>query len=428
MHLLEAFGANFHRVQLDLGLSRGLQYYTGMVFEIDHAGLGAESQLWARWALRRPLPGPGGPGADPRAGTAFGVERVKLALEAEGRPSGEPRERPTCSSFQARRSMSPSLPRVATTLRRAGKRVDLDVTAPAQDRASTMPTGRATRRWLWWARPSARDELVRLRDMGDGREQALSLADLAREWPAEGARPPGGAQLPPCSGGGAWPLTDWPPSLTSGLTLPAGRSGEILRFGVPSGKRRGTGAGLPGRLRLQVRRESDRQLTAEIAGLPGVTVIVQRARDILTQVTDGKVDIGITGMDLIGEFGTEGNELIILYEDLAFSTTCAVRPGRAGQLGRRHHPIRPGRRGATMRERGEPLRIVTTYPRLTRRFLYEKGITHFSIVPVEGGGRRTQRRVRRYRRRCRERAGCRSRRTGSSCCGTGTISCAHRPA
>ncbi|MDQ3700682.1 MAG: ATP phosphoribosyltransferase, partial [Chloroflexota bacterium] len=40
---------------------------------------------------------------------------------------------------------------------------------------------------------------------------------------------------------------------------------------------------------------------------------------------------------------------------------------------------------ATMRERGDPLRIVTTYPRLTQRFLYEKGITHFSIVPVEGG-------------------------------------------
>jgi ATP phosphoribosyltransferase len=40
---------------------------------------------------------------------------------------------------------------------------------------------------------------------------------------------------------------------------------------------------------------------------------------------------------------------------------------------------------ASLREQGEPLRIVTTYPRLTQRFLYEKGITHFSIVPAEGG-------------------------------------------
>jgi ATP phosphoribosyltransferase len=31
------------------------------------------------------------------------------------------------------------------------------------------------------------------------------------------------------------------------------------------------------------------------------------------------------------------------------------------------------------------LRIVTIFPRTTQRFLYEKGITHFSIVPAEGG-------------------------------------------
>lgn len=175
------------------------------------------------------------------------------------------------------------------------------------------------------------------------------------------------------------------PALTSGVTLPGGRSGEILRFGVPSGKRfEGRALAFLDACGLQVRRESDRQLTAEIAGLPGVTVIVQRARDILTQVTDGKVDIGITGMDLIGEFGTEGNELIILYEDLAFSTTrfALAVPDSWVDVTTLSDLADVA---ATMRERGEPLRIVTTYPRLTRRFLYEKGITHFSIVPVEGG-------------------------------------------
>ena len=37
---------------------------------------------------------------------------------------------------------------------------------------------------------------------------------------------------------------------------------------------------------LRVRKESDRQLSAGISGLPGVIVFMQRARDIVTQVTD----------------------------------------------------------------------------------------------------------------------------------------------
>ena len=51
---------------------------------------------------------------------------------------------------------------------------------------------------------------------------------------------------------------------------------------------------------------------ANVSGIPEALVLVQRARDILTQVTDGKIDIGITGMDLVEEYRTEGSDLFVL--------------------------------------------------------------------------------------------------------------------
>jgi ATP phosphoribosyltransferase len=38
-----------------------------------------------------------------------------------------------------------------------------------------------------------------------------------------------------------------------------------------------------------------------------------------------------------------------------------------------------------MRERGEPLRVATTFPNLAKRFFYASGITHFTFVELKGG-------------------------------------------
>jgi ATP phosphoribosyltransferase len=161
--------------------------------------------------------------------------------------------------------------------------------------------------------------------------------------------------------------------------------GEVLRFGVPRGGRIEAPAHefLDG-CGLRVRRESDRQLTATIAGLPGVTVILQRARDILTQVADGRVDVGITGLDIVHEHGVEGSDLVVLYPDLGFSySELAVEvPDNWLDVSTLADLSDVA---AALRERGQDLRVATSYLNLTRRFFYEKGITHFSLVPTEGG-------------------------------------------
>lgn len=156
-------------------------------------------------------------------------------------------------------------------------------------------------------------------------------------------------------------------------------------MGVPSGRRIEPAAlsFLEG-CGLRVRKESDRQLSAGIAGVPGVTVFMQRARDIVTQVTDGDLDIGLTGIDFVEEYGIEGDDLVMLDPDLGFSSGDLVVAVPDGWIDVTSL-VDLADVAVALRERGQLLRVATSYPRMAQRFLYEKGITHFSIVTMDGG-------------------------------------------
>lgn len=77
---LNIHGVRAHNV--DLGIARGLDYYTGMVFEIHAKGLGAQSQICGggTYSLVKLMGG----GDIPSCGFAFGFDRLMLALEAQG--------------------------------------------------------------------------------------------------------------------------------------------------------------------------------------------------------------------------------------------------------------------------------------------------------------------------------------------------------
>ncbi|MDQ3700495.1 MAG: ATP phosphoribosyltransferase regulatory subunit [Chloroflexota bacterium] len=194
VRLLAACGADFQRVRLDLGLSRGLQYYTGMVFEIDHAGLGAESQLCGGGRYDELFRALGSRQSVAALGFAFGVERVKLALEAERRLESPPAaadvfvipDAPEHAGYAAR---------VAAALRRAGRRADLDVTGRPLRASLTYADREGYAQVAVIGAAEASDERVRLRDMADGRERSVPLGELTRNGPGAGGRvPPSEAQ------------------------------------------------------------------------------------------------------------------------------------------------------------------------------------------------------------------------------------------
>jgi histidyl-tRNA synthetase len=80
LEFLESFGVADH--QVNLGIARGLDYYTGIVFEIYAEGLGAQDQVCGggNYTLTEAFGGQ----KTATSGFAFGFDRVMLALEAQG--------------------------------------------------------------------------------------------------------------------------------------------------------------------------------------------------------------------------------------------------------------------------------------------------------------------------------------------------------
>lgn len=82
--LIEALTAlGVDRWQIDLGIIRGLDYYTGMVFEIDAPNLGAEKQICGGGSYDL-VPLFGGERDVFTTGFATGFDRVLIALDKEG--------------------------------------------------------------------------------------------------------------------------------------------------------------------------------------------------------------------------------------------------------------------------------------------------------------------------------------------------------
>jgi ATP phosphoribosyltransferase len=131
---------------------------------------------------------------------------------------------------------------------------------------------------------------------------------------------------------------------------------------------------------LRVHKPNPRQFKATIPSLPALTVLFQRAGDIVVSVRDGSVDFGITGWDVVCEQGGENGQVLPLHCGLGFGG-CAL------------HLIVPEEweevraladLGARQAELGRPLRVATQFPRLTRSFLSQHGLIQVRLISAEG--------------------------------------------
>jgi ATP phosphoribosyltransferase len=157
-----------------------------------------------------------------------------------------------------------------------------------------------------------------------------------------------------------------------------------LRFVLPSkGEMEAPTLAFLAEAGLSVARPNARQYVATMPAVPEVSVVFQRATDIARQVIEGSADLGITGLDTVRETENEGDPLLLVIEDLGYSTCELVLAvpdtwidvSTIGDL---------ADLAAEFRQRGRDLRIATKYPRLTRDFLLARGISHFALVASQG--------------------------------------------
>jgi ATP phosphoribosyltransferase regulatory subunit len=179
MELLQKLVTSPTSVELNLGFRRGIEYYTGFIFEIHCPDLGPVSQVCGGGRYDRLLTALGAPRPIPAVGFAIGLERLLLALMKQGHPpKGE-----TTASVDAVLATVGQVPRdtlwkIAQACRRAGWRVRMDVD---HRRLGTI-LGNASEEEIPFVIIAGEDELrdlhVRIRDMFVHAEKVVPIDGL----------------------------------------------------------------------------------------------------------------------------------------------------------------------------------------------------------------------------------------------------------
>ena len=162
---------------VDLGIARGLDYYTGVVFEVDWEGLGAEKQICGGGAYE--LGQIFGLDNVPATGFAIGLDRVSLAVDMTVEAE-DVREGALVVPMDRGGEVMDLAVRAAEALRAAGVRAELEV----MRRGTGKALKGADQRGLRWAVIIGSDEVaqgrVALKDLVTGEQRLLTLEELSQ--------------------------------------------------------------------------------------------------------------------------------------------------------------------------------------------------------------------------------------------------------
>ncbi len=179
-HLREIFSTlalyGVEGCEIDLGIVRGLDYYTGMVFEIDAPALGAEKQIMGggSYTLSELF------GGEPvfSTGFAIGIDRVMLALAAE--TEKKPAVSLDAYVIPAKDEMRDDAFRIVARLRSAGIRADVDLMRRNMSKNLKYASSAGAKCAIIVGSKEMADDSVTLRDMRTGDQKVVALGDLAK--------------------------------------------------------------------------------------------------------------------------------------------------------------------------------------------------------------------------------------------------------
>tara|TARA_A100001011_G_scaffold388337_1_gene467760 strand:+ start:726 stop:1406 length:681 start_codon:yes stop_codon:yes gene_type:complete len=127
-----------------------------------------------------------------------------------------------------------------------------------------------------------------------------------------------------------------------------------------------------------------RELLGRIKDQPNIRVLFLHAREIIEQIAIGKIDIGISGIDLLKESEITVQKNIKVEKKLNFGYANLVLAVREEFIDV-FTTLDLDEVADEFRKKNKRLiRIGTKYPNLTREYLYSRGVTNFSIVKSRG--------------------------------------------
>ena len=127
-----------------------------------------------------------------------------------------------------------------------------------------------------------------------------------------------------------------------------------------------------------------RELLGRIKDRKNIRVLFLHAREIIEQIAIGKLDIGISGLDLLKESEINIQKSIKIEKKLNFGFANLVLAVREEFIDV-FTTLDLDEVADEFRKKNKRLiRIGSKYPNLTRQYLYSRGVTNFSIVKSRG--------------------------------------------
>jgi ATP phosphoribosyltransferase len=133
-----------------------------------------------------------------------------------------------------------------------------------------------------------------------------------------------------------------------------------------------------------MRSGSDRLYRGRLDGIDGIDVAFLSASEIAGHLKDGKIDLGVTGEDLLRETLKADDDRVDVLQRLGFGPAdVVVAVPEAWFDVARMSDLDEVSEGF-YRRHGRRLRVATKYLNLTRRFFAAKGVTGYRIVESLG--------------------------------------------
>ncbi len=181
---LDAYGVDWSNTRIDFGFGRGLAYYTGMIFQLHCANLGAANQVCGGGRYDGLIKFMGGKARVGAVGFAYGFERIVLALQRTlpsraGAYRGK-MEVPFVDAMlitigdEAR----PYCIRVATELRNSGLRIETGSFSKKAKKLANRANTLEVPYVFFIGGDEMRSNAVKYKDMRTGRETSLDLTRL----------------------------------------------------------------------------------------------------------------------------------------------------------------------------------------------------------------------------------------------------------
>jgi ATP phosphoribosyltransferase len=133
---------------------------------------------------------------------------------------------------------------------------------------------------------------------------------------------------------------------------------------------------------LRVEKPNERQYTGSLPAIPSMIVLFQRVVDVLYKVADGSAQVGITGLDVVREHPHE--DLIVIHDHLGYGYCSLVVAVPETWVDVENMTDLLDVALDFREHKGRNIRIATKYTTLTRQFLHNQGLHHFTLVKSEG--------------------------------------------